>query len=361
MNPKSGGEHRHLDEHELFEAAVSREFVVDGSAPCRACAARVEELRAGLARLRQLADVETDRRGAALVERVLAHTVHSPFESGALVEPNSWRGDARLVLSFARERLRASMWLRVAAALLAIHVGALPVLAWIVLRAERPTPHFFSRIEPLPRESNFAEPDQAPLPLESSNSELEPGLVEVQPGPARSVERGAEDRWAAVRREQARGLRAFAWPAATLENRPVDALGQRLWARARHAVHGEAPKAFDEDASPGVARQDLLALELELALDRVALGDPSANASALVERLSTSAASESEPVRPLVRFALARAARLGLEVDLEPGGASDATALLGAAWFDALRAAAAADSAADSRPYTRLWLQLESR
>ncbi len=355
MKSKSNAEHRHLDERELFEAAVSRGFAVEEST-CRACAERLAELRAGLARLRQLADVdvgvEADRRGAALVERVLAQTVLAQNGGGTFSEPNSWRGDARLVLSFARERLRASMWLRVAAALLAIHVGALPVLAWIVLRAERPAPHFFSRIEPLPRESNFAVPEQPPLPLESSTSELEPGLVEVQPGPGRSVERGVEDRWAAERREQARGLRAFAWPAATLENRPADAFGRRLWARARHAIHGEAPAGFDAlaEANAPEAQQDLLALELELELDRVALGDKLANAAALAERLLTLGPSASAPRTPLAEMALARTARLGVAA---PADANESASFLGAAWFEALRAAAPSESDA----YTRLWTE----
>jgi hypothetical protein len=363
------GEHRHLDERELFEAAASREpqsaasresRATASTLACAQCAARLGELRAGLARLRELADVEPDRRGAALVQRVLARTVGEGF-----AEPLSWRGDLRLVLSFARERLRASIWLRVAAALLAIHVGALPVLAWIVLRADRPSPHFFSKIEPLPRESNFAQPEEAPLPLESSNpGDLEPGLVEVQPAPGRPVERGDGDRWSGERREQARGLRAFAWPAATAENRPATAFGARLWARSRYAIHGEAPAGFEAHAEESIgantgvntlaAQQNLLALELELELDRVALGDKLANAAALAERLLTLGPSASAPRTPLAESALARAARLGVGA---PIGANESTPLLGAAWFEALRAAAPSEPDG----YTRLWTTLEPR
>jgi hypothetical protein len=352
------GEHRHLDDRELFEAAVSRESratesrATGSTLACPQCAARLGELRAGLARLRELADVEPDRRGAALVQRVLARTVGEGF-----AEPLSWRGDVRLVLSFARERLRASMWLRVAAALLAIHVGALPVLAWIVLRADRPLPHFFSKIEPLPRESNFAQPEEAPLPLESANpGDLEPRLVEVQPAPGRPAERGDTDRWSGERRQQARALRAFAWPAATADNRPATAFGARLWARSRYAIHGEAPAGFDAlaEASTPDAQQDLLALELELELDRVAFGDKLANAAALAERLLTLGPSASAPRTPLAELALARAARLGVG---EPAGATEPAWLLGAAWHEALRAAAPSEPDG----YTRLWTKLRPR
>ncbi len=323
--------HRHWSEDELFEFAAgltSKPQEVE----CAECRTRLDAVGAGLCKLRSAAG---DRRLAesALAERILAATVRENVD---------WRGDLRLVASFARERLRSSPWLRFAAALLFIHAAALPVLAWIVLRSESAAPHFFSSIEALPRESAFAEADdELALPLESGES-----------GEPRLVELGAEDgaakvRAAAEREHQAAVLRAFDWPQALDSARPDDALALRLWVRSRQATHGlTAPAAWAGERARwngsdlDSEQLDLLALELEIELDRVARGADERPARSWCERWAPqlrSARSE------LAQWALARAALLGLtaadESDRDGARAGAPTisgSLFDPRWFEAL-------------------------
>lgn len=319
--------HRHWSEDELFELAAGLSPApVDSD--CAECRARLDAVSAGIGRLRSVA---AERRNAesALVERILAATVRENFD---------WRGDLALVTNFVRERMRASPWLRFAAALLFIHAAALPVLAWIVLRSEQAAPHFFSALEPLPRESAFAEPVvEPPAPLESGE-ESEPRLVELS-----ADEHAAKARWAAERERQAASLRAFDWPAARDDGvRAGDGLAQRLWVRSRQATHGDsAPAAWATErarwssSSLDVERLDLLALELEIELDRVARGADARAARELCEEWAPLIrAGRSE----LAQWALARAARLGL------AQYDDAEAISGAlfdsSWFEALRRSA---------------------
>lgn len=325
-----GAEHRHWSEEELFEHAW------DSRTPrssCESCELRLTQLRAGLARLRALA-AESEAPQTALAERILAATVG---------ETLGWRGDLRLVVSFARDRLRASPWLRLAAALLVFHAAALPVLAWIVLRTDPPAPHFFSALEPLPRESGFAEPDvEAALPLE--------GQLVAEP---RVMEVGAEDaapsvRWRAEMEQQSEELQRFDWPAADAASRPEDAFESRLWARSRQALSAEAPpaaweveRAQLEPSALDARRADLLALELEIELDRWVRGGERGPASrraaqlaAFLEQRSGAAAGDSE----LARLALARAARLGASPSSDALG--ERSGVFDAAWFEALERAA---------------------
>ncbi len=335
--------HCHWSEDELFERALGLDSAADG-ADCAACRARLEAVAAGLAKLRSAA-VEGRARESVLAERILAATVR---------EGSDWRGDFALVSSFVRERLRSSAWLRLAAALLFIHAAALPVLAWIVLRSERAAPHFFSSLEPLPRESAFAE----------SALESPPPLEEGEPAEPRLVELGVEDaaaraRWSDERGRQASVLRAFDWPAARESEQPSEAFALRLWMRSRQATHGAAApaawaaeRASRADAELTPQSLDLLALELEIELDRVARGAHERAARELCERWASQLRSgDSE----LARWALARAARMGvlrgeggaLEGERWSTGESGAKGgvLFDAQWFEALRRAASSSAA----------------
>lgn len=340
-------EHRHWDELELFEFASRSDAP---PARCEACALRLAQLRAGLARLRALGSGE-DARDAALTERILALTVGESLD---------WRGDLRLVVGFARERLRASPWLRLAAALLVFHAAVLPVLAWIVLRAEPAGPHFFSALEPLPRESAFAEAKaEASLPLEGS-PDVEPRLMEVSAG-----DEAPATRWQAAREREARELRDFDWPEASAALAPSDAFSLRLWARSRQALHGEDPPAAWEQervrldpAAVDARRLALLALELELELDRAVRAGTSDRAPqraadlAHVVAACVAAGSPDAAVAPaseLAQLALARAARLG--AGPQASAAGKRSALFNPEWFEALERAAPAASEREVRAW----------
>lgn len=338
--------HSHWDEFELFEAAS------DFTSPptsCEACALRLAQLRAGLTRLRELG-AAGDARDAALAERILAVTVSETLD---------WRGDLRIVVAFAREALRTSPWLRLAAALLVFHAAALPVLAWIVLRTDPPAPHFYGTLEPLPREPAFAEPDaETALPLESSNA-VEPGVVEVT-----SDDEALAARWRDERTRQARELRSFDWPAADAASKPDEAFELRLWMRARQALYSDAPPVLSEPERGALnaeasetRRLDLLALELELELDRVVRADGSgaaAGRAAALAELLTSRSKTAGAASELARLALIRASQLG--ASRPSAAAGERGSVFAAGWFEALERAAPDRNS----PALRAWLARDS-
>jgi len=108
----------------LFEdTAGSRRAALDADER-----AELLQLEAVLAQARAEAREAPDwspLREGALVGRVLAETTRADL---------SWRGDLRLVAGFIRERLAASPALKVVAASLLVHLIALPVVGWYVLR-----------------------------------------------------------------------------------------------------------------------------------------------------------------------------------------------------------------------------------
>jgi hypothetical protein len=336
----------HLGEEELFELALDAS---GARANCAACDARIQELRASLATLRSAAlgaGTHERAREQALIQRVLSATVGADL---------SWRGDVRLIVRFARERLRASVWVRAAAALLVLHLGALPVLAWIVLRAERAPSAFQSQLEPLPRESLFADEPEAPLEQLTETSTGEPTLVEQSPEIGDGAREGASGVEQALALERA-ALRAFRWPVADASNRPSDAFGLRLWARSRVALHGEAPPAWTHGNAAGAQLEALLALELELELDRLAQGASPIAAQALAQRLHQQWRPQTG-LGELARLALARAARLGA---IEPSPAAEGALreqVFGRAWQRALAEAAPTPAG----EHVRTWLRATSR
>jgi hypothetical protein len=87
---------------------------------------------------------------AALERQVLARTTR---------EDVSWRGDLRLVRGFLRQRLSSSVFLRVVAASLLVHVAALPVLAYYTWVAPKPS---YTLLVDLARELPYGEPEHEP-------------------------------------------------------------------------------------------------------------------------------------------------------------------------------------------------------
>jgi len=332
----------HLGEEELFELALDAS---GARANCAACDARIDELRASLATLRSAALGEQARE-RALIQRVLSATVGADL---------SWRGDVRLIVRFARERLRASVWVRAAAALLVLHLGALPVLAWIVLRADRAPSAFQSQLEPLPRESLFADEPETPREQLTETSAGEPTLVEQSPETSDGAREGAAGVEQALALDRA-ALRAFRWPAADASNRPNDAFGLRLWARSRAALHGEAPPNWTHGNVGGAQLEALLALELELELDRLVQGANPISAQALAQRLHQHWRPQAG-LGELARLALARAARLGA---IEPSPAAEGALreqVFGRTWLRALAEAAPTPAS----EHVRTWLRATSR
>jgi len=111
-----------------------------------------------------------------VTRRVLARTTR---------EELGWRGDLRLVGEFVSDRLRASAWLRVAAALLFVQLTVVPILAWHML-SERPDRgwfrvHFEERV-----------PDEELLPELPENLEAPVWEDETPEWP--TAEEPAEDR-----------------------------------------------------------------------------------------------------------------------------------------------------------------------
>lgn len=256
------GAHVHFEEDALLEAALDPQAraLRREVAACAECARRSAQLATFASRVRgallATEDAEPERQ-RAFAERVLARTTR---------EDLSRRGDLSLVARFAVERLRASVLLRAAAALLVIHLAALPVLAWIVLRAPRPSGQFTSHIEQ-PKPSAFAneaesEPERtlsAPLP------EGDPRTLEVDP-PALDGEP-----WQLQLRRADRAAHAAAAPPPWTSTPPQDGLALFLWLRASRLRGQEVPEWLWSQQPDGAPSR--LALWAEILLDEWALGD----------------------------------------------------------------------------------------
>ncbi|MBM3989302.1 MAG: hypothetical protein FJ294_15265 [Planctomycetes bacterium] len=251
--------HRHFDEPTLLEAALDPEARALRAQvhACAQCTAALRKLGAFADDLRlQLlaepaAQARTTRR---LCERVLARTTREDLSRG---------GDLRLVVRFALERVRSSSALRLAAALLVAHLLALPVLAWIVLRAPRRTGEFQARIE-TPAEPYF-----------SGENEREPELVPNAPlpeGEPRAVEVGGgtdgPDWLVSARRSEHAALLALA-PKPWSDSAPAEPLAQILWLRAARLAGRGLPEWVLSRAPDGAPSR--MAIWTEILLDEWAL------------------------------------------------------------------------------------------
>lgn len=265
----------HVPEADLLELSL------DGGTPelrarvhaCEVCSRRLEELDGFLDHVRANAPLpeatfelqasaasaasNSARRAAvsredqALIERVLAQTTREDL--GA-------RGDLRLIWGFARARLRSSVALRVAAALLVAHLIALPVLAWVVLRAPPAARHFSSCLI-LPNDPTYPldSYEEFDAPIGVDEPDVEPRLVEAESAP-----RDAALGWLdfARREDLARWRRAAPRPAVGRSS--TDGLALLLDLRA-------AQLAGERIAMPALAWSEDIAwsaLRVDLLLDR---------------------------------------------------------------------------------------------
>lgn len=268
-------DHRHFDEETLLEAALdpsARELRAEVAA-CGECAAALRKLGAFADDMRSLLQVERaeDARAAReLGESVLAQTTREDLGRS---------GDLRLVLRFASERLRSSGALRFAAAVLVAHLLALPVLAWIVLRAPRRTGEFQARIE-------------APVePYFEGDGEREPEVVPSAPlpeGEPRALEVGAgadAADWLLGARRSERASLATRAPALWASAMPSESLAQMLWLRAAGLQGRELPEWVLSRTPEGAPSR--MAIWTEILLDEWAeTGVRPAQLDAAVARLA---------------------------------------------------------------------------
>ena len=275
MSELENHEHVHLDEATLLEAALdpSASELRERLRGCARCAAALAEMQEFAAALRNAANDSTlDEQAAAqrVADSVLALTTR---------EDLSPRGDFRLMVRFAVARVRASGALRVAAALLVAHLCALPVLAWIVLRAPRRTGEFQARIEapvePFYTSERDSEPERVPSAV---LPEGDPRTLEVDPP-------SGEGEWlAGIRRADRAAWTTFA-PAPWSVAAPQESLAQLLWVRATLLAGRAAPEWVLERAPEGApsrmatwtevlldewARSGVRPLHLDATLDRLA-------------------------------------------------------------------------------------------
>jgi hypothetical protein len=148
--------HEHLLDADLLAVLLAARPERDTLAllrACPVCGPELAELERDIAHMRSALAESAPAVPAQFAARVLAHTTR---EDLGLLE------DARLILAFVGARLRSSRALRVAAASLLLHLLALPVLAFLVLREpeprwpfnlateEPPELHFEPALEPEP-------------------------------------------------------------------------------------------------------------------------------------------------------------------------------------------------------------------
>ncbi len=342
--------HRHdqhgHDEHGHDDALEARvlELLLDGDAQrelerLRADPAATEtvarlESFLGLCRS-ELAPVGADAGADALAQAVLASTTREDLD---------WRGDLRLVRGFVARRLRSSMWLRVAAASLLVHVAALPVVAWYAFQPrERGFAIDFARpAQESPVAPDVAEPERD-LEGTAGTAELD-DLLGAGPWGTRSAT------------VQNNLRRARYWLAAgdapRAGARPTTAVGALLEERAERLQRYEAgePGAARLEDPSAYAEPLERVLAVELLLDECVL---TGNLPAHLERgLHSLNAIDEGPVARLAEAALERAAAYGwpgARAVVEPVDAP-----YGARWRDRLRAAL--DAEAERDPAVRAWL-----
>lgn len=172
MNPDSN---RHYSDEDLLEWALDpssmtpeAEAALQADTELRrsleSWEATVSELRVGFA-----SEEQAEHASERLADSILAQTTR---------EDLSWRGDLRLVSSFVRRGLSRSVWTKLVAASLIIHISALPILGYMLL-VETPERHFNIFLEkPVdpPFEENLPEPDRE---VDSLDPELGDRLPEL--------------------------------------------------------------------------------------------------------------------------------------------------------------------------------------
>lgn len=206
----------------------------------------LEDVRA----LRDDAVASSERAGREVAASVLARTTrHDP----------SWRGDWQLMRRFLGQRWQRSGWVRLAAASLVLHVGALSVLAFQMLRPE-PEPHFIARTA-RPAVSAFPEAsEEQPEPIAVEELTYEEPVVET----LRQRELEIENSRAWARHHLALGA-----PAPDTQADSSTDASRVLAARSRYLTDpGTTPEFRASDEYDDIVVEVLVA---EFELDRVAL------------------------------------------------------------------------------------------
>lgn len=314
-------EHRHLDDEALLQAllepALEARRAIDA---CALCAQRARELELDVAELRELVELDEQRDAGGvdrLAQRVLDATTRQRAPHGA-------------------------PWLKVAAAITVVCLGAWALDAWKHSSGSTPE-HTVASHAPSPAQPTAAIDADTPC----SNERV------LRSAPTRDAGTQA--------------LRTAAVP--NIDGAaPSNHLARLLWARSRQIRGENLPSELEGFVPWEQPTREELALWIELALDRWALtGQCPQRLDEATDLLLR------EPDRTLSRlelYALDRAARYGALDDGEldevralesttakatPTARAQATRPLGSAWFDALRDAAASTDSEDE-PVVRAWL-----
>ncbi|MBK8178894.1 MAG: hypothetical protein IPK67_08405 [Planctomycetes bacterium] len=311
---------------------------------CGECAPVLRRASLEVRALRSLA-LAIPEPDSSSVER----TVRGALAS-TLGEDLSWRGDWRVVSRFLGERLRTSRVLRLVAASLLLHLLALPVIGFVLLRRAQENHGVSLWVETPSRElapaaAPVAEPRRE---LERSPAPEAPGplsyAIEIAPhptrlaaarrellGPGTPAPRGA----AGGPRPEATGR---ATPQAGATSEPASQAARILEARARRLSLGGLDSTLR--APSAGAPLFLRALWAELLLDDWILsGQPDGRLRPALEALvSERTAQDSSAELALARLALDRASAAGA---LIPGVAlpQDPTGPLSQEWFRTLESA----------------------
>ncbi|HJO26308.1 MAG TPA: hypothetical protein QF730_03580 [Planctomycetota bacterium] len=269
--------HRHLSEEDLLELLLNPRASEVPRGRCESCDERRAELGAFLDSCRAELLPQTSCADP-LVERILAATTGRGATAPG--ERLGVTGDLRLVIDFARQRLRHSRLLRVAAASLLAHLIALPVLAWYASRQAAPPEPRIGFVIPEPTPEAWEGPVEptrevsVPASLEPSGEATEvrtvPVNLPVQPGSRASLEVRLGELLAAIDGGgYGNGLRASEANAAVIDR---ILWGELLLNRlsSSRSNSGAGPGAGGEGAAHALAAWRALASGLPVAADQLA-------------------------------------------------------------------------------------------
>jgi len=231
---------------------------------------------------------------SALAERILMATTR---------KHPSWTGDLRLVRDLVLLRCRQSVWVRLAAASVVLHLAALPVVAWFVLKDAPDNQGLTFRTEEL---------IELPSLVLDDIQEDEPDVLALLDEDLSSLV-SADDVWNALRLTRFLLQRDGA-PQLESGSEPGSVLEQLL------AVRSEGIRARDWSRLPPIdsllGQPVALALYAEVLLDRAVLSEDLGGLQAALEHLDPMSEELEPAARALVRSAASRALELGLQ---DPG------------------------------------------
>ena len=280
---------------------------------------------------REIRTEQASPRSRALTDRILQSTTRSRAE---------WFGDLRLIRDWVLSRCQQSLWVRLAAASLILHLAALPVLAWYLMRDPIPEPQIFFE---LPSERMFEPAPIDDIAVEAPDARL---LLEDEPSgkyPPSAVSNA---------RRRARYVLQTQGAPAVVGLQPTTSHDRLLAARSAGINRGDWSSLPDLD-SVG-SNQLELALLAEAWLDRVVLEKTAPALSRqlrMVLSLLNPKLADPSAVQRLTRRAASRALELGLaDEDLRAGWRTDL-------WYEA---SLVNSPERGGRPFTDTWFtQLE--